>query len=374
VGTPTTTSYTNTGLTANTTYYYQVTAKNANGESTRSTTVSATTNSSGGGTGLPAGYHGAWVNTESGELYTLTLSATTANLAGERASHAALNARFTAAANANSTYTQYPNGYTVAVDTYGYDYFDPFGFIALSTDGKTVLFMQENKAGGDGFIFTKLGPNPLFTGNWKPLDENDEETAGLYIFSNDGTFEMSAAGGASIVKGTHTATGTTSGYYTLATTHINGAAVKEMYGDTENLFTPKLQDKWYTAEEYATLVVDHIGGLEALMEAEKAERYAEIDADNTLTPEEKASAKEGVDMELGLRYGFVEALLPMITLLLFSEVPEVNEEDPYLNGTATYALTNSNNTLTFTVVTRSQPVKNGPIVPETKTTTYRRVN
>ena len=43
VGTSTTTSYTNTGLLANTMYYYRVTAYNNNGESAQSSTVSATT-------------------------------------------------------------------------------------------------------------------------------------------------------------------------------------------------------------------------------------------------------------------------------------------------------------------------------------------
>jgi len=50
MGTPTLTSYTNTGLTANTTYYYKVAAYNSSGTSSQSSTVSATTNS---GTATP---------------------------------------------------------------------------------------------------------------------------------------------------------------------------------------------------------------------------------------------------------------------------------------------------------------------------------
>jgi fibronectin type 3 domain-containing protein/NAD-dependent dihydropyrimidine dehydrogenase PreA subunit len=46
VGTATTTTYTNTGLKASTTYYYAVAAVNASGTSARSTTVSATTSAS----------------------------------------------------------------------------------------------------------------------------------------------------------------------------------------------------------------------------------------------------------------------------------------------------------------------------------------
>jgi len=52
IGTPTSTSYTNTGLSASTTYYYKVAAKNSYGTSSLSGYVSATTSSSGGsGTG-----------------------------------------------------------------------------------------------------------------------------------------------------------------------------------------------------------------------------------------------------------------------------------------------------------------------------------
>jgi hypothetical protein len=51
VATPTTTSYVNTGLTPNTTYYYKVSAKNIYGESTHSAPVSATTNATTDGWG-----------------------------------------------------------------------------------------------------------------------------------------------------------------------------------------------------------------------------------------------------------------------------------------------------------------------------------
>ena len=52
VGTTSSTSFTNTGLSANTTYYYKVTASNSYGTSGYSATVSATTQSDGGSGGL----------------------------------------------------------------------------------------------------------------------------------------------------------------------------------------------------------------------------------------------------------------------------------------------------------------------------------
>ena len=52
VGTTSSTSFTNTGLSANTTYYYKVTAANSYGTSGYSSTVSATTQSGGGGGGV----------------------------------------------------------------------------------------------------------------------------------------------------------------------------------------------------------------------------------------------------------------------------------------------------------------------------------
>ena len=62
----TSTSYTDTGLSANTTYYYKITAYNSNGESPQSTTVSATASSGGGGT--DTSLNGTWVDEYGNEM------------------------------------------------------------------------------------------------------------------------------------------------------------------------------------------------------------------------------------------------------------------------------------------------------------------
>jgi hypothetical protein len=214
----------------------------------------------------------------------------------------------------------------------------------------------------------KAPAGSLFNGTWEVKNDEDEVSS-IFTFSN-GNYTTADKDGVAILRGTYTTTGTTSGNYTLTPTEINGAYIKGMF-DFENLFTPKLEAKWYTAEEYAALVMGHIEGLEVLLEAEKAERYAEIDADDTKTEEEKATAKEWVDFELGLKYGFVEVFLPAMTLLLLSPTPDINE-DPALNGTATYALTNSNQTLTFTVVTKEKDSETGVITSKTSITTLRK--
>jgi chitodextrinase len=59
VGSTTSTSYTNTGLSANTTYYYKITAYNSKGESSQSTAISVKTSSS-SGDGNP--FVGTWYN------------------------------------------------------------------------------------------------------------------------------------------------------------------------------------------------------------------------------------------------------------------------------------------------------------------------
>ena len=59
IGMAYTTTYTDTGLSANTTYYYKVSANNSNGESPKSSHASATTNSSSnsGAPGAPSGVY-----------------------------------------------------------------------------------------------------------------------------------------------------------------------------------------------------------------------------------------------------------------------------------------------------------------------------
>ena len=68
VGTSSSTSYTNSGLSANMTYFYKVSAYNGSGESSQSTSVSATTSSSnavtpGTGGNLVLGNGYGWLNT-----------------------------------------------------------------------------------------------------------------------------------------------------------------------------------------------------------------------------------------------------------------------------------------------------------------------
>jgi hypothetical protein len=219
------------------------------------------------------------------------------------------------------------------------------------------------------------GHNSSFVGRWKPLKENSEEDVGFYIFSSDGTYEMSALidTTSSLVKGTWTTTGTTIGNYTLTPTHINGTVLLEFLDTSNSLFKTKLQAKWYTAEEYTTMVVTFVEDeVPAALAAETAIRYAEIDADDTKTEEEKATAKEWVDFELGLKYTLGEILLPLITAALTVSTPAVYE-DPDLNGTATYALSGSgNNTLTFTVVSKEKDKDTGVITSKTATTTLKK--
>ena len=73
VGSAVLTSYTNTGLSANTTYYYRITAYTSSGESSQSTTTSATT-SSGTGGGIVNPFVGTW-KTNTGYPYQLVFKA-----------------------------------------------------------------------------------------------------------------------------------------------------------------------------------------------------------------------------------------------------------------------------------------------------------
>jgi hypothetical protein len=170
------------------------------------------------------------------------------------------------------------------------------------------------------------GSSTVTTGRWKFVNEDGEEIAGFYSFSNDGTYEMSAFDSGSLAKGTFTAIGTTGGSYALTPTHINGTVILELFGTGESLFKSKLQEKWYTAEEYSTLAINFIDvEVPTLIEAETATRYAEIDADDTKTEEEKATAKERVDSELGFKY-LGEFLIAAITVAFISPTPAVNED------------------------------------------------
>jgi hypothetical protein len=342
-------------------------------------------------TALPASYHGTWVSTEGTYVrytYTLTVSADTVRWEDEAGGFIQYtNVQFIPAVNTNGTYSaQYPSGYTLTGTRTAQGYQETnsnrFGFIALSTDGQSV-YMGTSAATEMGVlggpIFTKQNQNSAFIGKWKPLlKENDEEDTGFYIFSNDGTYEMSALVDTtnSLIKGTWTTTGTTDGDYTLTPTHINGTLLLEFIGTNMNdsLFKTKLESKWYTAEEYAAMVLNFVEvEVPAALAAETAIRYAEIDADETLTPEEKATAKEWVDFELGLTYTFGEILLPMITVALTMPTPGVYD-DPALNGTATYALTSSNTRLTLTSVTKSKDSETGVITSSTGTTRLKKVN
>jgi hypothetical protein len=164
------------------------------------------------------------------------------------------------------------------------------------------------------------------TGRWTLVNEDGEEIAGFYSFSNDGTYEMSASDSGSLAKGKFTTAGTTGGSYALTPTHINGTVLLELFGTGESLFKSKLQEKWYTAEEYATLAINFIDvEVPTLIEAETATRYAEIDADDTKTEEEKAAAKERVDSELGFKY-LGEFFIAAITVAFISPTPAVNED------------------------------------------------
>jgi hypothetical protein len=247
-----------------------------------------------------------------------------------------------------------------------------------TTAGTSSFTVKVENSGGNDTMQLSITilayRNSAFIGRWKPLNEDGEETAGFYIFSSDGTYEMSAYDGASLVKGTYTTTGTTSGSFTLTPTQINGTVLLSETFVTldDSLFKTKLEARWYTAEEYAVLVADFINNeVPAALAAETAIRYAEIDADNTKTSEEKATAKEWVDFELGLKYLFVELFLPAITLAFVTPTPAVYE-DPALNGTATYALTSNNRTLTFTVVTKEKNSETGVITSKTSTTTLKK--
>jgi fibronectin type 3 domain-containing protein len=60
-----TTSYTNTGLSASTAYYYKVDAENSAGKSPQSSYVSTTTSSSGGGTSAPSAPTGVTATAQS---------------------------------------------------------------------------------------------------------------------------------------------------------------------------------------------------------------------------------------------------------------------------------------------------------------------
>jgi cellulose 1,4-beta-cellobiosidase len=68
----TTTSYTNTNLSASTTYYYKVDAQNSAGKSSQSSYASATTSSSGGGTTVPNAPTGVTATTQSSSSIQIT--------------------------------------------------------------------------------------------------------------------------------------------------------------------------------------------------------------------------------------------------------------------------------------------------------------
>ena len=223
-GNATSTSYTHTGLTASTTYYYYIKAKNSAGESGYSSYDYATTQSSGGGGSAPGTPTGVNASATSSSSITVSWS-TSSNATGYRI-YRSSSSTGTYCEVGTSTTTSYTNTGLSANTTYYYKV-AAYNSIGSSSQSSAVSATTQSSGSGGGSVLktpddflaysSSSSSSVVAAVQYQTSDKSTVDNYAYVLYINgQGVFAYTnAPNNQSDSYGTMATTGNAGGYYTI---------------------------------------------------------------------------------------------------------------------------------------------------------------